>query len=366
MRVKSVVLATLLSAAAGLASAQMLGELDAAQAGQNQLNQGSVTGGLDAGGLQNRANNAAQQANGLPALPGTGTNLPNPTGGFAPPAAGPLPGLPGDPSLGAPPIAGPDGAVGDPALGQPGLYAPQGQQGAAPTPTPIPTIEVLTGKRVFCAVCGTMLEDAYKVRVYETDMNSYADDGLVDNGVAGDGLRGNVETIKDKYVGASCHEIRTRLINAVRGAEDMRPPSMIGQYEESPYYLEDPDSRQKRMEAQLRQQAQEESTMHFFRYHVATIDPTDKSGMPYLVKQEEQRDNYLAEWNNRFLAKFRMKSEDPQSEYYPLYIPQPPLPPTRTLPPGYVSPQQMRKGTQPGQLGAGAAGPNIFNGDPVI
>ena len=313
--------------------------------------------------LQNRAATAAQQANGLPALPGTGTQLPNPSAGFAPPAAGPLPGQVGDPSLGGPMQAGP---TGDP--GQPGYYAPQqGQQGAAaPTPTPIPTIEVLTGKRVFCAVCGTMLEDAYKVRVYQTDQNSYADDGLVDNGVAGDGMRGNVETVRNQFVGAACHEVRTRLINAVRGAEDLRPSNMVGKYEESPYYLEDPESRQKRMAAQLRQRAQEESVMHFFRYHVATIDPTDKSGMPYLVQKEEARDNFLAQWNNRFLAKFRIKPDDPQSEYFPLYVPQPPLPPTRTLPSGYMSPQQVRKGTQPGQVGAGAAGPNIFNGEPVI
>ena len=362
MRAKYVVLASLLSVAAGPAPAQMLGELDAVQAGQNQLNQGSVTGGLDAGMLQNRAATAAQQASGLPALPGTGTQLPNPSQGFAPPAAGPLPGQVGDPML-----AGPAGPMTDMGIDQPGYYAPQGgQQGAAPTPTPIPTIEVLTGKRVFCAVCGTMLEDAYKVRVYQTDQNSYADDGLVDNGVAGDGMRGNVETIRDQYVGAACHEVRTRLINAVRGAEDMRPPSMIGAYEESPYYLEDPESRNKRLEAQMRQRAQEESVMHFFRYHVATIDPTDKSGLPYLVQKEEQRDNFLAEWNNRFLAKFRLKPDDPQSEYYPLYIPQPPLPPTRTLPSGYMSPQQMRQGTQPGQVGVEAAGPNIYNGEPVI
>ena len=362
MRVKLAILVSALSMAAGIVSAQMLAELDAAQAGQAQLNQGSVTGGLNSGMLQQRATDAAAMAPGSPMMPG-------PAAGFPAPQAAPLPGMM--------PSAGPmgDPTLGDPGMGggfaQPGAFGQQagfGQQPGAPTPTPIPTIEVLTGQRVKCAVCGAMLEDAYKLRVFATDADKYVDDGVMDNGVAGDGIRGNVQTITDKFVGAECAEIRNRLINVVRNAEELRPASKIGEYEDSPYYLEDYESRQRRLEAQHRQRAQEESVMHFFRYHVATMNPLDTSGMPYLLEKEKQRDDYLADWNNRFLSMFRIDPKDPKSEFYQIYVPQPPLPPQYQVPPGYVSPQKLRDGgNQPGGAGMPMeARPNIYSGDPVI
>jgi hypothetical protein len=110
------------------------------------------------------------------------------------------------------------------------------------------------GKRIYCAVCGILLEDAMQLAVPQTQQDQYLDDGVHDNGIQNDGIRGNVETIKDKYMGAECNAVKNRLINVVRGAENLDP-------------------------------------MHFYRYHVMALDPiTAGPNMPSVLEREQQRD----------------------------------------------------------------------------
>lgn len=296
------------------ASAQGLAELNAAQGGNAVLDAGSVTGGASTIGIDRaRGAAAAANANTAASMPPTAT-LPNPSAGMGVP---PTVGAP--PSLGAQP--GGFGATTAPAL--PGAMpgAPGGV--GVSTPTPIPTIKVLVGEKVYCSVCGTLLEDAVQLAVPQSDADKYFDDGVHDNGIAGDGIRGNVKTVRDQYVGPECNVIKDRLINAVRRAEDYDP-------------------------------------MHFFRYHVMTLDPvTGGRRMPAQLDKEQQRDEMLLDWNNKFLADFRTKKDDPRSEFFQLYVPKPPQPPRYPVPPGYVSPQKLRQGNAgaPGAVAAPGAAP---------
>jgi hypothetical protein len=172
-----------------------------------------------------------------------------------------------------------------------------------------------------------LLEDAFQQTVFQSEQDKYADDGVHDNGIAGDGIRGSVTTIKDKYIGAETNTLKNRLINLVRHAENLSP-------------------------------------MEFYGYHVMAVDPTTQHRlMPNLLEKEAQRDESLRDWNNKFLADYRVDKNDPRSEFYQLYVPDPPLPPPYPVPPGYVAPQKLAPGQTPAPPGST---PNIYNGDPVI
>jgi hypothetical protein len=369
---------------AGNASAQLVDTM-AAVAVSDQLAAGSVSGGLNPTELTGRANAAAAAANTNAAAQNAAFAPPSPMppaapgfappvgGGFAPPASGfapPAGGFGGPPGLSAGmgmavPTGGTIPGLTGAAVTGPGAFA--GQAGA-PTPTPIPMIEVLVGKRVFCAVCGNLLEDAFRIKQPVTEQDKYLDDGTHDNGIAGDGIRGNVETIKGQYIGAECHDVQNRLINVVNNAENIVPPRIIAQRDQwGGYDYELPDQREARLSNRYSRMADQDSVLHFFGVHVATLDPFDPDPkVPRLLEKEQQRDDLLRDWNARFLANFRVNKNDPQSQYFQLYVPEPPQLPKYPMPPGYVAPQTLG---QPGQA-AGGAGlaptPNIFNGQPVI
>lgn len=295
--------------------AQTLAEQNAAMGGMDEL-----TGGATVGPPATYVNRAQNVAGGAPA-----GALPNPSGGFsAPPMAG-LPGLPG--------VATPTPLGGYPGLTSPGTMAAPGAAGPGQpmqaVATPLPTIKVLVGKRVTCSVCGALLEDAYQLDVLLTQQDNYQDDGIVDNGIPNDGIRGNVETIKNVYIGPECNTVKNQLVNLVRHAERLTPHE-------------------------------------FYRYHVMSLNPSDsRPDMPNMLEKEQQRDESLRDWNNKFLADYRVDKNDPKSEFYQLYVPDPPQVPRYPVPPGYVAPQKLREGNQPGQPNAGPT-PNIFNGDPVM
>lgn len=361
-----------------LLSAQTMVELGAAMATQEQLAAGAVGGGLNPATYTGRAQAAVQAANMRPDVAATAA-LPNPAAGFPalPPMGAPDIGA-GGPPPGAAQALGFEGQVpqeaapvGDaiPGLSRPtapAAPAPPGAPGVA-APTPIPTIKVLVGRRVYCAVCGTLLDDAYYLTVPATDKDKYLDDGIHDNGVAGDDIRGNVETIKDKYIGPECNEVKKRLIAAIRGAENLyRAP--LGEVAKESFFVNEPaGDRRKRLEIEASRVADEASTMLFFGYHIATVNPVaDNPGFPNILEKEKQRDELLRDWNNRFLAAFRVDKDDPKSDFYEIYVPEPPALPRYPFPPGYQPVQKRAGGAgQPGQAQPQAT-PNIYNGDAVI
>jgi hypothetical protein len=349
-------------------------EMGAAMAVNDQLTAGAAGGGLNPSTYTGRAKAAVQAANMRPGMEPTGT-LPNPAGGFTPlpPLGAPAPVAAPAPGTGAAAAMGLEGGAppANPIPGLPQNNAPGAQvqqPGAQAAPTPIPMIKVLVGRRVYCAVCGTLLEDAYYLSVPATDKDKYLDDGIHDNGVAGDDIRGNVESVKDQYIGAECNDIKNRLIGAIRRAEDLyRPP--IGEMSKEAFFVSEPASdRRKRLEMESSSMADEASTMLFFGYHIAGLNPvTDNPRLPNILEKEKQRDELLRDWNNKFLAAFRTDKNNPQSDFYQVYIPEPPPLPHYDVPPGYVPlPKRVENAQGQGGQNQPQATPNIYNGQQVM
>jgi hypothetical protein len=274
----------------------------------------------------------AQGYGGPPPAPGMVPGPTSPGAGYVPGAMGgnTAPGMVTDPAM-----------MGDPALmGGAGAYGQPGAAAFTPAATPIPTENVMTGRRVYDAVSGGMLEDAIQIAVRQSDVDVYPDDGISDNGIAGDGIRGNVDTVSGQYIGQFSNTVKNHLIHAVRNAENIDP-------------------------------------MIYYGYHVAKLDP-EKEGMkryglplpgqheealaakpvpdlPNVLELEDDRDELVRQWNHDFLAEYRVTPEDPQSEYYPVFVPAPPLTPSNyPVPTGYVSPQSVAIATT-NQINATAA-----------
>ena len=277
--------------------------------------------------MSNTMNSQPGGQNFGPGVPGGPAPLPGAIPGVAAPAGGFSPAGPGGNTV---PGGGPPYAVGgytDPMMG--GM---EGNPGGANTaayaavPTPIPSEKVLTGRRVYDAVSGGLLEDAIEISVRQSDAEVFPDDGVNDNGIAGDGVRGNVRTSKQEFIGPFSNIMKNYLVHAVENAEEIDP-------------------------------------MIYYGYHVATIAPTQTEGLKRyglplneekpiievpdihpefasVINLERDRDEILRQWNFKFLADYRVNRSDPQSEYYPVFVPSPPLTPVNyPVPNGYVAPQ---------------------------
>jgi len=301
------------AAATGLASAQYMAESQAAINMNNTMNSQMAQPGFG----------------GPPPVPGQVPGVGNPGAGF------------GAPGMGGNTIPGGDPALMDPALMGSAGYGATGVV-ATPAATPIPTAQVLTGRRVYDAVSGGLLEDAIEIAVRQSDADAYPDDGIHDNGIASDNIRGNVQTSEKDYIGQFSNLVKEHLIHAVRNAENIDP-------------------------------------MIYYGYHVAKIGPklegAKRYGLPLpgeqeaaLVKNpvkdipnvlelEDSRDELVRQWNHEFLADYRVTPEDPQSPYYPVFIPAPPLTPVNyPVPNGYVSQQSTSiRRTAEAQASAAAA-----------
>lgn len=386
-------------AASGGARAQLVETLAAAGVADT-LAGSSVSGGMNPTELTNRAKGAVSASNQRAASSdqassalGAGATSAGYTGqggvGAPLPPAAPAPGLP---SVGGgfSPAAAPPGGVGpgaqvDPAFAQPAPLPPQqlpgvlgggqpavvggfpgvspgagaipgaipGAAGATPTPTPIPTINVLTGLNVKDAVTGAILQSPTQLVVLLSTKDQFQDDGIHDNGIAGDNIRGNVERIENKFVSAETNNIKNRLVSMLGKVEGMSPLRFAG-----PVVA---------------------TTDQNYRLRNSTNPQADLRPTPAdYLDLEKERDDKLADWNRRFLAVFRSDQQNPKSRFYEVYVPEAPQPPRYQLPPGYNSPQKRYDGSTP-EPGAATAGggaaqpppgaggrPNIYNGDSVF
>jgi len=188
-----------------------------------------------------------------------------------------------------PPAIPPEGAtVGEGTLssympGQP--LVTQGQQ--VQPQVEIPKMTVIEGTRVYCRVCGKLLQEAIRKQIPATDENKsrYYDDGQ--NGgdlVANDGIYTNVEISRD-YIGPECADVRNKLITFLNRAE-------------------------------------KESAVDFFRMTALSNDPVSSLAKTY--EKEGQKDEYLKIWRNKFLSKYKKNPDDPNSEFLAIYVPKPP------------------------------------------
>jgi len=198
------------------------------------------------------------------------------------------------------------------------------QRPGAPMATPVPTpkmIRVLSGSRIQCAVSGIVLEDIVYKEVPEAEKGNYYDDGTHGDAEAGDGTWTNI-IVRNDVMSPESHAILQRLMTLMNNIEDREP-------------------------------------MDFYRLNVATSEPL--SPLPKQIDEEQDRDIKLTEWNDRFLRMFRQNENDPQSAFYPLYLPPPPSYPNVPLPQGFqpiikATPRPTGMGMETNITGEGAPG----------
>ncbi len=222
-------------------------------------------------------------------------------------------------------------------------------------------VTVLTGERVLCAVTGQMLQDVdiFRVKVdkdnrdegvkaWASEQNiEVTDDGINDNGIAGDGIYGNVTINNNSVISPEANRLRGILLRILHQVEYLAPSTVIDYASmtkrQAPPALElgksgiviDATSGKITNYSQATQ-----SIMRFFLLHIASeglpepnpapapwLDKSTPKKQLTLLEMERMRDDYLREWQSRFLAAYRLDPEDPRSEYYPVYIPKGPAVP---------------------------------------
>ena len=282
--------------------AQMLGELEAAQSGFNTLNQQSV-GPIGGNPLGAARAVAGQQAPYASAQPGA-------------PFPGAIPGAPG--------------------------FAPIEE----------PKITVITGTRVFDAVSGFLLDDAQMKRVPATEQGNYYDDGTHGDLEPEDGIFTFVEDRND-VIGQSNQRVKEQLVRALQLADEYTPQQFFGL----------------RLLTLQRTVAAPRT-----RAWAMTRDPNGVGHMleereveqpvtvpNYRDKQMEKDSRIKNDWAFRFLQEYRVNKDSLTSDFYSMYVPQPPPLPAVAPPPGvqwrpFSDPQSLLRQQQASMQGGSQLG----------
>jgi len=242
------------------------------------LSAGSPTGGINSSFYLDRARGAAATA---------AANAPSPAGFPGAPPAPPAPAAPAAPARGGG-YAGYNYGYG----GYGGAAAAAGPAApATPTPTPIPTVMVLAGERVYDHNTRELLSDYRYLDVPQNQLEGrYFDDGTHGDEKTGDSLYTNA-TERDDVIGPATHQILSRLLRALERAEELSP-------------------------------------LEFFRLHVLTTETISEIGKWRV--EEAERDEKLRDWAVSFVREYKQNPEDPGSPFWPLYVvPPPPAPSTK-------------------------------------
>lgn len=283
---------------------------------------GQMLGEMDT--AMSMSNTVQGQPGGPPGpVPGQVPGVGNPGAGFpgAPMGGNTMPGPPGVTDAGIP---------GEMGMGEFG----QNQQPQIQLPDPIATEEVLTGRRVYDAVSGALLEDAIKITVRRQDVAAY-DDGTNDNGLVGDGIKGKVLTSRNEYIGQFSNMVKNELIHAIHNAEQIDPMVYYGHHVAK--------VRPDRVEGLKRYGLPLHSNEDFERADAGGVVKDFAS----IITLEEERDGLVKNWNDKFLARYRVDPNDPQSDYFAVFVPSPPLTPSSyPVPSGYVAPQKSAQEQQ--------------------
>lgn len=215
-------------------------------------------------------------------------------------------------------------------------------------------INVLKGRWISDAVTGQLLDVPEMTTDDEGNKQQYWNDGTHGGDVeADDEIWTNVETLDGQFIGAETQTYIRYYINMLRLLDDM-------------------------------------NSLDFAGAPVASPDPN--SPLPMLDIYETDQENWILNWNEQFLYSFRQPDPisgmvSPRGEFYPVYVPPPPLygparpqpeladPPTDFLQQAWVGFQggapdvnqitSVRNSAQGGQYGANpyGAGPYGAPGD---
>jgi hypothetical protein len=263
----------------GAASAQMLAEQNAAMGMADNLNSQQV--GPNPAGYIGRAQDAAGQAQGGFGAPG----------GLAPPGVG-APGFPGQQQFG--------GAA----------------QGVNRVVAKIAKIQVITGTRVFDPVTGELLDDAQEEQVPATDKNQYFDDGTHGDVEANDGKYTKIDERKDT-LSQSNQRIKERLVQALLTAEGLNPLEFYG------FSL---------MSTERTEEVSRGRAWSIVKdpkggpgFVMAEVPIAEPQAVPKYRKWQAEKDQKVKEdWAKRFLQEYRVNKDSLTSDFYGMYVPQPP------------------------------------------
>ncbi len=185
----------------------------------------------------------------------------------------------------------------------------------------IPKIKVITGTRIFDAITGDLLDDAQIKEVPATDKESYFDDGTNGDVEANDDQYTKVDINDDNYIGQSNQRVKERLVGALLAANQLNPLEFYG-FNIMSTERHDSVSRNRawRMVDDLGNGPGK----------VVIEMPIDEAqAVPkYRDKFQEKDQRVKDDWSNRFLQEYRTNKDDLTSEFYTLFIPLPPVPPS--------------------------------------
>lgn len=240
--------------------------------------------------------------------------------------------------------------------GAPGAPAPGGAPGAPGAPAPSggamgqiagmpmgPQITVITGTRVFDAITGQLLDDAIQKQVPQADSDKYFDDGTHGDLEAGDGEFTKVDERRD-VLGQSNQRFKEQLVKALISADTYTPLQYFGLMIAST----ERQSTVPRNRAWSMVSAPGGGPGFTLR-EVPTGEPVTIPS--YREKQKEKDSNIKNNWSQRFLQEFRVNKDDLTSQFYSLYIPQPPpmpsvAPPPTTIWTPFSDPQAIARAEQ--------------------
>ncbi len=194
------------------------------------------------------------------------------------------------------------------------------------------TLRAWGGERITCHRTGQVLQDAREISILATASGNYFDDGQNGNdAVAGDNIYTNI-TASEDFISPEAQLIKTKLIQTLEYASNL-------------------------------------DSMQFFQVRVSTTEPTSPLAK-YNDLQMEQ-DRKLTDWAQRFLRDYRINPDDPESEFYPTYLPPPPRAPNIPLPINFTprtveSTGPNGEGGGPGPASAASAfGDESVTGEPI-
>jgi hypothetical protein len=314
------------------ASAQGLAEMNATMAAQDTLNGGST--GAPAAGMLALQRAKAVAGSGTPSAGAGARRGPGAAGGSQAqvPAPGAMPtgqqqgqGQPGQ-GPGQPGLPGLPGMLGNMLGGGTASLLPA----SSLSPTG-PRITVLAGTRVLDAIMPhALIDDATERQVPQSMQNQYYDDGPQGGHgdlEANDGKFTNVTTSMD-YISQSNQRIKEQLIQALVSANALNTIDFFGLAVMSA----------DRTGAVSRDRAWK---MVASPNGIGSVLREVMIDRPLDVPNNRERTTYKdklvgAQWADRFMQEFRKNKDDLHSEFYAVYVPMPPTPPSVAPPVGWA------------------------------
>lgn len=191
-----------------------------------------------------------------------------------------------------------------------------------------PKITVITGTRIFDVVTGELIDDVIRKKRPETEKAEYFDDGTHGDLTPGDEVYTRVDGEKREALSASNQKVKEQLVSALRVAEAYTPVEFYG------FSLMSTD----RQEPVPRNEAWKVvKDPKGIGYQLSEVPVDTPLQVPKFRDKLKEKDHTVkSDWSLRFLNDYRKKKDDLSSEFYPVYIPTPPQPPTSVPPVGWI------------------------------